>query len=238
MEIKDHNPYLQKYTNEYSSRHNHLYCTCFYIHTLNKHTSCGNNSMEKSEFYNRLETMTLRESISEWITASGIPPKRIASDLGISYSYLLRKLNVNDSDARIHVDELFPLIVAVCGRTPATPPLPLLWLAHRLGFDVLPFGYSEPDAPTTDRECLQTNQCVAKVHQLIMEKAPPTEVHSAVTAACIDLMQDATSHHRDWNKAHGLPENEGIPNYSATSVTGSTTGISCGNITISIGGGK
>ena len=194
--------------------------------------------MEKNKFYNRLETMTLRESISEWITASGIPPKRIASDLGISYSYLLRKLNVNDSDARIHVDELFPLIVAVCGRNPGTPPLPLLWLAHRLGFDVLPFGYSEPDAPTTDRECLQTNQCVAKVHQLIMEKAPPTEVHSAVTAAYIDLMQDATSHHRDWNKAHGLPENEGIPNYSATSVTGSTTGISCGNITISIGGGK
>ncbi len=194
--------------------------------------------MERHEFYNRLATMSLREAISECVDASSVPLKKLAADTGISYSYLLRKLNVNDADARVSADEIYPLIVACCGKNPETPPLPLLWLAHRLGFDVLPFGYSEPDAPTTDRECLQTNQCVAKVHQLIMEKASPTEVHSAVTAACIDLMQDATSHHRDWNKAHGLPENEGIPDYSATNVTGSATGLSCGNITITIGGGK
>ena len=150
----------------------------------------------------------------------------------------MRKLNVNDADARISADEIFPLIVACCGKNPENPPLPLLWLANRLGFDVVPFGYAEPDAPTTDRECLQTNQRVAEAHRLIMVGATPAEVHSAVTAACIDLRQDATSYHRDYNKAHGLPENEGIPDCDTTNATGNATGISCGNITISIGGGK
>lgn len=191
--------------------------------------------MEKGEFYNRLQTMSLREAISECVDASGIPLKKIAADMGISYSYLLRKLNVNDNEARISVDELFPLIVAVNGRHPTSAPLPLRWLAHRLGFDVLPFGYAEPDAPTTDRECLQTNQAVAIVQRLIMEEAPPTEVDSAVTAACIDLKQDATSYRRDWNKAHGLPENEGIPEFDKDTPSSAP---SYENNTISIGGGK
>lgn len=193
--------------------------------------------MEKHEFYNRLQTMSLREAISECVDASGIPLKQVAADTGISYSYLLRKLNVNDNEARISVDELFPIIVAVSGRSPARAPLPLLWLAHRLGFDVLPFGYAEPDAPTTDRECLQTNQSVASVQRLVMDGAPPTEVDSAVTAACIDLKQDATSYHRDWNKAHGLPENEGIPDTDRNAPSPSPT-LSCGNINITIGGTK
>ena len=195
--------------------------------------------MNQRKFHQQLDKITFREAVSIFVEESGISQKLLAADLGISYSYLQRKLNINDTEARISVDEVFPIITICCGRTPQTPPLPLLWLANRLGFDVLPFGHAEPDAPTTDRECLQTNQLVAEAHKLMLDgEATPTEVYSAVKKAQNDLDQDATSYHRDWNRAHGLPDNHGIPGCKEDNAPEHSRFMTFGDITISIGGTK
>lgn len=153
---------------------------------------------QRSKNYNG----TLADAVNVMIDDSGKTIKAIVADVGKNYNTFMRELNPNDEGAKIGVEMLYPLIVACCGQNPKEAPAPLLWLCHRLGFEPLPFGFSEPGASTVEAECMESVQSVAAAHKAIMEKKSPAEVFAAVAFAKNDLDQDATIYNRIYQKQH------------------------------------
>lgn len=152
---------------------------------------------------NEYENMSLLDAVNLMVQRSGLPEKAIASIIGKALSTLQRELRPEDEGAKLGVETLLPLVVACCGPSPEEAPEPLIWICHRLGFEPHRFGYAEPDAPTVDRECLQSVQAMAVAHKLMMEETHPDIVAAALDRAKVELDQDLTSYTREWNVKRG-----------------------------------
>lgn len=90
--------------------------------------------------------ITLTDAVGRMLEESGKPIKAVSADMGKPYSTLCRELDPADEGAKLGVDTLYPLICSICGSTPETPPLPLQWLAARLGFRCVPVSRHQLDA--------------------------------------------------------------------------------------------
>lgn len=82
--------------------------------------------------------ITLTDAVGRMVETSGKPVKAIAADIGKPYTTLCREIDPADEGGKLGVDTLYPLCRTCCGERPETPPIPLLWLASRLGFRCVP----------------------------------------------------------------------------------------------------
>lgn len=96
--------------------------------------------------------------------------KRIAEEVGKPYSTLMRELNATDSNAKLGVELLLPLMQA-CRSV-----MPLRFLASRMGHRVVSLPEVTPEAPSLTEKLLATYPALAEYHRAIMENQPLEKV--------------------------------------------------------------
>jgi hypothetical protein len=92
--------------------------------------------------------------------------KDVAEEVGKTYPTLMRELNVMDSNAKLGVELLLPLMKA-CQSV-----MPLRFLASRMGYRVVSLAEISPDSSSLTEKLLSTYPALAEYHRAIMENQP------------------------------------------------------------------
>lgn len=152
-----------------------------------------------------LTNMSLLDAVNRMLEATGEAEKSIAADVGKPLSTLQRELNPHDDGSKLGVDMLFPLMVAACGRTPETPPLPLQWLAARLGFRCVPVSRHQLDAEASP-DAVRAMRVIVDFVALCEDRSASIEaVTAAYDAAVCEIEKFATRAARERGGHIALP---------------------------------
>ena len=145
----------------------------------------------------------LSEAVEIMVDGCGKPLKVIAADVGRAYSTLVRELDRADVGAKLGVDELTPLMRACCGERPEESPLPLLWLAEKFGFRLVP-ERAEPDHADTKDEMLDDHRDETALHEAIRAGMPLVVVDRLAAALHRDIEETVEQHRREAARAQVL----------------------------------
>ena len=145
-----------------------------------------------ADVFSKWNGITLTDAVGRMLEESGKPIKAVSADIGKPYSTLCRELDPSDDGAKLGIETLYPLMVAACGPEPDEPPLPLQWLAARLGFRCVPVSRHQAEAePSPD--AVQAMRVIVDFIQLCENgKASIEEITAAYDAAVYEVEKFAS----------------------------------------------
>lgn len=145
----------------------------------------------------QISNYSMSEAVERMVDECGRPVKAIAADIGKPYGTLKRELDLDDDGAKVGIDTL-PLLIRAChGDAPKTPPMPLLVLAQRSGFRLVPES-ANPDKDDLRDECLDDCRELAEFHAMVREgRAHPNVVNQEAVRLTAEIMETAERYKRD-----------------------------------------
>lgn len=120
--------------------------------------------------------------------ANGKPLTHVAEEIGMNYKKLERELNPFDDGAKLGAKALIPLMTS-CGSV-----LPLEYIAHRMGYRIVPIQGCAPDKPTFAEECMDTYPAVTAFHAAMTERKSVAEISRHLNNAVRELEEDMSSY--------------------------------------------
>lgn len=152
------------------------------------------------------DSMPISSAVRRMVDDSGKPLRHLAAEVGKGATTFYRELDESDSGAKIGVDTLPLLIRACCGDSPEEPPLPLVVLAHRCGFRLVPCD-AEPDKDDVRDECLDDARRLVAFHTLVREgRIPPDALDAVADGLCGEIQETAAAYRL--TKAGKMPAGE------------------------------
>ncbi len=140
------------------------------------------------------EPMPMSTAVRRMVDDSGKAMRVLAAEVGKGMTTLHRELDESDPGAKLGVDTLPLLIRACCGEYPDAPPLPLVVLAHRFGFRLVP-NDAEPDKDDVRDECLDDVRKLADFHSTVRGGLlTPDAIDCLADALCAEIHETAAAY--------------------------------------------